>query len=369
MAEVHRPTSDRPADRPADQTSNQASEQTSEQTSGRPAGTSERSALLERAGTYRLAAELFAREPDAELLALASTVPALAAHATPRAAARYTHVFVLNAYPFASVYLDADGGIEGEHAGFTRGVLEALGLRVEPGTAADHIAVQLDALAALVEREADANDAADAADAGDPAGRAAARARHAQRALLGEHLLPWAPLFLDAVARVDEGLFRAMAGSTRDTLVAHAAALLGGASARPPSPGPADGPHESVPLSTVDRLSVPARGGLFLCRADLARLGGALGLPLRFGGRRFMLEGLAQAAVQQGASEALTGALADVVRERRRRLEGWAHDLPDLAPLWQPRLERLDATLAALDAPTGAGPELAQQAPSPVGAH
>jgi len=394
MAEVHRPTSDRPADRPADQTSNQASEQTSEQASGRPAGTSERSALLERAGTYRLAAELFAREPDAELLALASTVPALAAHATPRAAARYTHVFVLNAYPFASVYLDADGGIEGEHAGFTRGVLEALGLRVEPGTAADHIAVQLDALAALVEREADANDAA---DAGDPAGRAAARARHAQRALLGEHLLPWAPLFLDAVARVDEGLFRAMAGSTRDTLVAHAATLLGGASARPPASGPdprdearenttdsttdaASGrAPERYPAgipddgeahhSTVDRLSVPARGGLFLCRADLARLGGALGLPLRFGGRRFMLEGLAQAAVQQGASEALTGALADVVRERRRRLEGWAHDLPDLAPLWQPRLERLDATLAALDAPTGAGPELAPQAPSPVGAH
>lgn len=363
----------------------------------RAAGGRERAKLLERAGSYRLTAELFAREPDAELLALASTVPALAPHATPRAAARYTHVFVLNAYPFASVYLDADGGIEGEHAGFTRGVLAALGLRVEAGTAADHIAVQLDALAALLEREADAGE-----DTPAPGARAGARARHAQRALLAEHLLPWAPLFLDAVARVDDGLYRAAAGLVRNTLVAHAAALAGSASWRPPAPLPVpldgaddgthdDGTHDDVPdasragvlgglgggvpdegrtaPSNLERLSVPARGGLFLCRADLARLGGGLGLPLRFGGRRFMLERLAQAAVQQGAGDALTRALADVVREHRGRLESWARDLPDLAPLWQTRLERLDATLAGLDVPPSAGRDRAPRAAPPMGAH
>ena len=372
-----------------------------------------RAALLERAGAYRLAAELFANEADAELLALASTVPALAPHATPRAAARYTHVFVLNAYPFASVYLDADGGIEGEHAGFTRGVLEALGLRVETGIAADHIAVQLDALAALLEREADAagaNGAADAADSTNTAtDRAAARARHAQRVLLAEHLLPWAPLFLDAVVRVDEGLYRATAELIRDTLATHAGTLFGRASLPPPVPSPiegapdrgagaapgsgprgvagsvidgvADGVADSVadgvggaatgegetPPSTVERLSVPARSGLFLSRVDLARLGGSLGLPLRFGGRRFMLEGLAQAAVQQGVSDALTGALAGFAEERRRQLESWTHDLPDLEPLWRPWLERLDATLAALDAPSKIGRERAPKVARPVG--
>ncbi len=330
---------------------------------GRPAGAADRSAPLERAATYRMAAELFAREPDEELLALASSVPALARHATPGAAARYTHVFVLNAYPFASVYLGADGGIDGAHAGFTRGVLEALGLRVVTADAADHIAVQLDAVAALLEREAGAV---------DPADRAAARARHAQRVLLGEHLLPWVPLFLDAVERVDDGLFRAAARWTRDTLVAHAAALLDGDPWRP-EPGPdvdgaPDPSEEPASLSAVARLSVPARGGLLLCRADLARIGGALGVPLRFGGRRFMLEGLAQAAVQQGASDALTAALVAVVRERRRQLATWAGDLPELAALWEPWLARLDDTLAALEAPSEIGPADTAQAPHPVGA-
>jgi hypothetical protein len=118
----------------------------------------------------------------------------------------------------------------------------------------------------------------------------------------------------------------------------------------------------------VERLSVPARGGLLLCRADLAHLGGVLGLPLRFGGRRFMLEGLAQAALQQDASDALTAALLAVVRERRRELEAWVRDLPDLAALWRPWLVRLDGTLAALGAPSEAAAAGTPQAQRPVGA-
>ncbi|MEJ2289228.1 MAG: hypothetical protein P8Y02_11410, partial [Deinococcales bacterium] len=96
-------------------------------------------------------------------------------------------------------------------------------------------------------------------------------------------------------------------------------------------------------------------------------LGGSVGLPLRFGDRRFMLEGLAQAAVQQGASDALTHALAGFVQERRVRLESWARDLPDLAPLWRPWLERLDATLTALDLAPEAVQERAPQAAHATG--
>jgi TorA maturation chaperone TorD len=329
----------------------------------------QRGEILERAGGYRLLAELFARQPDDELLALASSVPALAAHATAHAAATYTHVFVLNAYPFASVYLDPGGEAGGERAGLTRGVLEALGLHLEAGADADHLAVQLDALAALLEREAAALGAAGPADA---AGPARARARHAQRVLLAEHLLPWAPVFLDAVARVDEGLYRAAAALTRSTLVGHAAALFDGTPLAPADapPDAADVPLEKpgTPASTLDRLTLPYRSGLFLSRADLSRIGGELGLPLRFGGRPFMLESLARAAVQLDASAGLTAALERFTSERRAVMAGWAAELPALAPLWRRWLERLDATLAELHAPSELDGRRPEPATPPAGA-
>ncbi|MEJ2668363.1 MAG: molecular chaperone TorD family protein, partial [Deinococcales bacterium] len=254
---------------------------------------------LELAAGYRLLSELFAAEPDEELLALAATMPALARHATGEAARRYTDVFVINAYPFASVYLEPDGAIDGERAGFIRGVLETLGLEADPSVAADHIAVLLAALAALLEREAAAADALQIE-----------RARHAQRALLAGHLLPWAPHFLDAVKRVDDGLYRAAATLARRLLREHSGALFAGrANAPAPRASGVDGDQgrgaHPASTSAPDRSRVqadpgadaspdakallmqlvgPARCGFFLCRADIVGLAAELGLGIRFGG-------------------------------------------------------------------------------------
>lgn len=314
---------------------------------------------LELAAGYRLLAELFAAEPDEELLALAATVPALARHATAEAAHRYTDIFVINVYPFASVYLEPDGAIDGERANFTLGVLEALGLAVDATIAADHIAVLLAALAALLEREV---------SGADPL--RTERARHAQRALLAEHLLPWAPHFLDAVERTDAGLYRAAAALARRILVAHAGPLFAGrADAQPrpaggaegvggpvaePAPAPlrgrtrtGRGAHaDDTPSALLARLASPERCGFFLCRADIAELAAELGLAIRFGGRPFMLESLAQAAAQRGHGGVLQAALVRFAIERREALESWMAALPSLAPLWQQPLGRIDATLA-----------------------
>ncbi len=301
-----------------------------------------RDGASESAGYLRLLAELFAREPDAELLALVATVPALADHATPQGAARYTHVFVLNAYPYASVFLEPDASIEGEWAGFTRGVLEALGLEPEPGLAADHVAVLLDALAALLEREAEA-------DAGTVD---AERARHAQRFLLAEHLLPWLPSFLHAVERVDDGLYRAAAELAAQVLATRAGALFPTAPATattlPSDPGAPD-EARGTEASVLDDLTVPARSGLFLCRTDLARLGADLDLAVRFGGRRFMLESLVDAAVEQGGAEALTAGLSRLAQAQRAVLVRWSEGLPSLEAWWRPWIGRLDDLLAVLE--------------------
>jgi len=324
----------------------------------------ESAAALQRAGLYRLLAELFFDEPDEPLLALAATVPELAGHATAEAARRYTHVFVLNAYPFASVYLDADGAVGGARAGFTRGVLEALGLAVEEGVAADHVAVLFAAASALLEREG--------------AGQGtlgAERARHGQRTLLAEHVLPWAPHFLDAVGRLDggtdAGLYAAAAVLARRLLTEHAEALFGGRRGGDVPPGAgaeqrswkASRRHEaetvpaSIPeagaasspagVSPLADLTRPARCGFFLSRADIAAIAAGLELPIRFGGRSFMLDSVIQAAAQAGAGARLQAALTRFASGRRAVLEGWSADLPGLAPVWREPLARLDATDAA----------------------
>lgn len=319
------------------------------------------SGLLERAGRYRLLSELFAAEPDDELLAVAATVPELARHATLAASRRYTHVLVLNAYPFASVYLDPGGGIGGERAGFVRDVLETLGLRVDDGVAADHVAVSFAALTALLEREA---------RGAEPV--ATERARHAQRTLLAEHLLPWAPHFLDAVERVDHALFGAAAAFARRLLVGHARSLFpagepladasrdaagragGGAATSGGQAVPRAAAHRGDRPATAGRagsdllteLASPARCGFFLSRADITAIAAGVGLAVRFGGRRFMLESVAQAAAQRGDGDALRAALTRFAADRRAVLDGWAAALPALAPLWRDARASLDAAVA-----------------------
>lgn len=298
---------------------------------------------LELAGPYRLLAELLSAEPDAELLALAATVPALRPHATQAAAARHTHVFVLNVYPFASVFLDPDGALDGERTALTRGVLGALGLRVAPGLAADHVSVLLDALATLLEREAAARSALDRD-----------RARHAQRVVLLEHLLPWMPLFLAAIERADGALYGAAARLAGGLLSDHVGRLPASSHGSVPTwnaapRGPAEPPRtERGRRDRLGWLTVPARSGVFLSRSDLAGIAGDLDLALRFGGRGFMVESLVQAASQADRTSELTDALARRVTAQRDEVAAWGRRLPQARPLWAPWLELSAATLARL---------------------
>ncbi|MDZ7802313.1 MAG: molecular chaperone TorD family protein [Trueperaceae bacterium] len=302
----------------------------------------------ELAGYERLLALLFAKEPDDELRALMAGIPELAAYATPEAAGRHTHVLVLNAYPFASVYLDEGGALHGRRAAFTRDVLRALGLQVEgrEGMAADHVSVALDALVALLEREADA--------AGPLEAR---RARHAQRTVLAEHLLPWAPSFLGAVQRVDEGgLYGAAAGLARKTLVQHARRLDEASTGEAPAPTPTtradaatDEAEEPGENGAVAWLASPARCGMFLSRHDLAVLGASAGIPTRIGGRRFVLEAMVRAAHEEAEATALTRALSAFASARRAELQAWMDEAPAYAGAWRPWLATLDATRMRLE--------------------
>jgi TorA maturation chaperone TorD len=196
----------------------------------------------------------------------------------PAGAEEHTELFVFQLYPYASVYLGAEGMVGGEARDRVEGFWRALGL--EPPAEADHLAVMLAAYARLAELEE---------------GRDGGRWGAARRAFLWEHLLSWLPAYLDKLSEVAPPFYRRWG------------ALLGGAlasEARERGPAPESpslhlraapglqGPEVYGAEEFLRSLLAPARSGLILTRTDLRRAAHALGFGARPGGRAFTLRSM-----------------------------------------------------------------------------
>jgi len=268
----------------------------------------------------------------ADLLEL-GPLPARAAHG---------ELFVLQLYPYASVYLGAEGMMGGEAADRIAGFWRALGQA--PPAEPDHLALMLGLYARLGELQEAAV---------DPPARE--RWRHARGAFFWEHLASWLPLFLIKLADLGElrgpgeprgvadPFYLRWAALLGDALRAEAAAL-GRSSGSPGPPGPprlplhlreAPGgidPRRDGPEGFLAALLSPVRSGLVLARADLARAARELGLGLRLGERRVTLQAmLAQDA--RPVLEWLAGEAAAWAGKQRPE----AHLAPPLAAFWQER--------------------------------
>ncbi|MFQ5679645.1 MAG: molecular chaperone TorD family protein [Gemmatimonadota bacterium] len=308
--------------------------------------------------------------------------------------AAHTELFLLNAYPYASVYLGAEGMLGGEARDRVAGFWRALGLAPPPEP--DHLSALLGLYAALTERMKERREEeADPAPRvpGEPGeehregGRAEsgpaeadlwARAR---RALLREHLLPWLPPYLLKVEELGSPFYEGWARLLRESLREEAEALgvladapdrsNGGPNPRPPGeagpraapprgaeaaellplhlreapplPDPAQG--SGTPEEFLEALLAPVRSGLILWRTDLARAARELGLGARIGSRAFVLRALFS---QHGP--ATLGWLAAEARrwaERHRSLRGMTRIA---AGFWAERAARTAAVLERLGA-------------------
>jgi TorA maturation chaperone TorD len=196
-------------------------------------------------------------------------------------AAEYADVFVFRLYPYASVYLGAEGMLGGEARDRVAGFLAALGQSVPPEP--DHLALMLGAYAWLAESEA----AADGA-------RGRESLRSARRAFLWEHLLSWLPVYLDKLEQFAPTPYRRWGRTLRAALDAEAASL-GEPEGLPlhlrEAPAPAD-PRESSAEEFLKTLLAPARTGFILLRDDIARAARDLGTGVRAGERLFALRSL-----------------------------------------------------------------------------
>ncbi len=197
--------------------------------------------------------------------------------------AEHTEVFVLNCPPYASVYLGAEGGLGGDAADRAAGFWRAIGLA--PPAEPDHLAALLGLYAALGEAAGDARAAATT--------DALTRAR---QALFWEHLWPWLPGYLEAVAELGSGGLASWARLTDRALLAERDAHPGGwlplALRAAPEPDPAADGLDAL----LSVLTTPVRSGFILTRRRLAAGAKTAAAGHRIGERRFTLRALLEQA-------------------------------------------------------------------------
>ena len=202
----------------------------------------------------------------------------------PPAADEYTELFLFQLYPYASVYLGAEGMMGGEARDAVGGFWRALGEM--PPAEPDHLSVMLALHARLIELE-DAE--------GDESRREGWR--RARKAHLWEHLLSWLPAYLSKLALLAPPFYRRWAEILTESLLEEAKAVgcqeslslhLRGS---PALIDPRAAEEEGVGAFCQSILT-PARSGLILTRADLTKAGRKLGMGLRMGERKFILKAL-----------------------------------------------------------------------------
>lgn len=225
-------------------------------------------------------------------------------------AADYTEVFLLQLWPYASIYIGAEGKLGGEARDRVAGFWRAL--QLTPPAEPDHLAALLGLYASIAERE-EAEP--------DPARR---RLRRSSRhALLWEHLLSWLPPYIAKVDEIGSPFYVAWAGLLREALIKEARAL-GPAGGLPLHLREASGlrdPRVDGADEFLGTLLAPLRSGMLMVRDDLSRAARELGLGARQGERIYVLKALLG---QEPA--AVLGWLAD----EAARWEGIHSSLPEL---------------------------------------
>jgi TorA maturation chaperone TorD len=195
-------------------------------------------------------------------------------------AAAYTELFVRSLYPYASVYLGAEGMLGGEARDRIAGFWRALG--AQPPEEPDYLATLLGAYASLLEAEG-------AAEESSRDGW-----RHARRAFLFEHLASWLPPYLCKLGEIAPAPY-AHWGRLLLAAVEESLADLGAPETAPShfrEPGNLADPRVDGMTEFLASLLAPARSGVIVTANDLARAARELKLGLRYGERRYVLEAL-----------------------------------------------------------------------------
>ena len=245
----------------------------------------------------------------------------------------YTETFLFQLYPYASVYLGAEGMMGGEARDRVAGFWRALGLT--PPAEPDHLSLMLALYAELAGREEKERDAG-----------VRERLHHARTAFLWEHLLSWLPVYLHKLSQIAPRFYREW-GETLGAALVEELEAMDTPPQLPlhlrPTPGLVD-PREHETEEFLQSLLAPARSGMILTRTDLMRCGRSLGLGLRVGERKFVLRAL----FNQNPQGVLEWMLSEIIswqeqHGRNRKMLG------AISSAWLEKTEKASALLKELE--------------------
>jgi TorA maturation chaperone TorD len=190
--------------------------------------------------------------------------------------AEYTDLFVVQLYPYASVYLSDVGHLGGEVQDHIGGFWRILKQPVPRDP--DHVATLFSTYAQLTQR---------VENGAEP--YLQELARQMRHAFLWEHVISWILPFIARVRELGSPTYRGWATLVLDALEAEAVQAgqpallplhLRKAPALPARPSMTD---------LVETLFIPARSGVILTRADITRCARDLGIQTRVAERRYTL--------------------------------------------------------------------------------
>lgn len=276
-----------------------------------------------RGAAYLLLADLLARGPVEDLLDATRTSDVLASalDAYPTlddAHADHQDAFGFNVPPLMGAFLDPEGHAGGESASRVAQTYAAIGYAFDPRKEEpEHLSTVLRALGVLAGAEADAME--------DDEERIVAETRRLQAEVLRDHVLPWLPLFVGAVERLETTWPRALVHVLESLVELHRTHVMH--YLRDEEPWVLEAPAIDLDDRQTDlraiahALAVPARCGIWLSKDDLKRVGRAHRLPSGFASRALMIQNLLRSAIRFEALDELVDDLIAILDSQRERLE------------------------------------------------
>ncbi len=242
-------------------------------------------------------------------------------------------LFVKELPPFASIYLSTDGNIGGDTRFVIAGFYTALGIPVPSDP--DHLASLLRLLSVILNKEAEL------ASAGtDPSNeKRLASVSRARSVLVADHLATWLPAYLLRAEEVAPSALQGWVSCALDLL----SVVTGGSQGTVlPTEEHDNGNIASASSSEViNWITSPGCSGLIITPWDIRNLAESLGLAIRIGRKRFVLEEL----WAQAGQEVLVH-LQSMAERQMKLFDENCCDFPSLKT-WSTRAARTVESLAA----------------------
>lgn len=260
-----------------------------------------------------LISRLWLREPDAETIAMAHQELGLPLAGPDELAQAFTSLFVLNVFPYGSVFLDPSGELNGPSTEALSSMYAIAGYdpaELREVAAPDHLGLILEFLGSY---------------------------RHERT---GGYDWSWMHACCIAVRR-EPGVHPFYLELASQTMAANPPSKIENQESKGDSPLALRDDQDEVTLGRIVRFFVaPARCGMFLSRGRLGHIAFNLGMRLPFGSRFEVARSLFLAAGEGDRLKALLAAL-------RKEADEWEAGLPEES-LWRRRLDGTRATIGEM---------------------